>query len=101
MPKGESNNGNRNRAASHLPVLVDPRLVKALDHVLGEHILLATVAGGVRAHTMVKGLGGRGRQNNYPAKSLCEDCDGDYEGTRTPPPRGADGPAYHANAKTP
>lgn len=100
MPKGESNNGNRNRAASHLPALVDPRLVKALDHVLRQHILLAAVAGEASPNELSKALDEDLSQVSYHVKVLRDDCDGMIEETRTEPRRGAVEHYYRASEKT-
>src|SRR5258705_771983 len=101
MPKGESNNGNRNRAASHLPVLVDPRLVKALDHVLRQHILLATVAGGGSPHEPSKGPDEGLGQINYHVKGLRDDWDGMIGGRPHQPRPRAVADDYPANTHNP
>ncbi|MBW8058943.1 MAG: winged helix-turn-helix transcriptional regulator [Solirubrobacterales bacterium] len=95
MPKGKSNS-----AASHLPALVDPRLVKALDHVLRQHILLATVQGEVSPNELSKALDEGLSQVSYHVKVLREDCEGMIEETRTEPRRGAVEHYYRASAKT-
>ena len=100
MPKGESSSGNRNSAASHLPVLVDPRLVKALDHILRQHILLAAVAGEISPNELSKALDEELSQVSYHVKVLRDDCDGMIEETRTEPRRGAVEHYYRASAKT-
>ena len=96
MPKGKSKNG----AASHLPALVDPRLVKALDHVLRQHILLAAVQGEVSPNELSKALDGGLSQISYHVKVLRDDCEGMIEETRTEPRRGAVEHYYRASAKT-
>jgi DNA-binding transcriptional ArsR family regulator len=96
MPTGKSSNG----AASHLPVLVDTRLVKALDHVLRQHILLAAVQGEVSPNGLSKALGEGLSQVSYHVKVLRDDCDGMIEETRREPRRGAVEHYYRAHAKT-
>jgi len=81
-------------------VLVDPRLVKALDHVLRQHILLATVAGEVSPNELSKALDEGLSQVSYHVKVLRDDCDGMIEETRTEPRRGAVEHYYRASAKT-
>ncbi len=73
MPRGKSSNGN-GASGAHLPVLVDPRLVKALDDGLS--------------------------QVSYHVKVLRDDCDGMIEETRTEPRRGAVEHYYRASGKT-
>jgi DNA-binding transcriptional ArsR family regulator len=86
--------------ASHLPVLVDPRLVKALDHVLRQHILLAAVQGEVSPNELSKALDEGLSQVSYHVKVLRDDCEGMIEETRTEPRRGAVEHYYRASAKT-
>jgi len=100
MHRRESSNGSKARSESHLPVLVEPRLVKALDHVLRQHILLATVAGEVSPNELSKALNEGLSQVSYHVKVLRDDCDGMIEETRTEPRRGAVEHYYRANAKT-
>jgi len=100
MPRGKSSNGNGVEKGTHLPVLVDPRLVKALDHVLRQHILLATVAGEVSPNELSKALDQGLSQVSYHVKVLRDDCDGMIEETRTEPRRGAVEHYYRASAKT-
>ncbi|HET8861720.1 MAG TPA: winged helix-turn-helix domain-containing protein [Solirubrobacterales bacterium] len=100
MPKGESNNGNRNMAASHLPALVEPRLVKALNHVLRQHIMLAAVQGEVSPNELSKALDEGLSQVSYHVKVLRDDCDGMIEETRTEPRRGAVEHYYRATEKS-
>ena len=97
MPRGKSRKG---RAASRLPVLVDPRLVKGLSHVLRQHILLATVQGEVSPNELSKALDEELSQVSYHVKVLRDDCDGMIEETRTEPRRGAVEHYYRASAKT-
>jgi DNA-binding transcriptional ArsR family regulator len=97
MPKGKSRKG---KAASRLPVLVDPRLVKGLAHVLRQHILLATVQGEVSPNELSKALDEELSQVSYHVKVLRDDCDGMIEETRTEPRRGAVEHYYRASAKT-
>jgi DNA-binding transcriptional ArsR family regulator len=97
MPKRKSSKG---RAASHLPALVDPRLVKALDHVLRQHILLAAVQGEVSPKELSKAFDEGLSQVSYHVKVLREDCEGMIEETRTEPRRGAVEHYYRASART-
>ncbi len=100
MPRDESNNGKLHESGSHLPALVDPRLVKSLDHVLRQHILLAAVAGEVSPNELSKALDEGLSQVSYHVKVLRDDCDGMIEQTRTEPRRGAVEHYYRASAKT-
>lgn len=96
MPRNKS----RNSPASRLPALVDPRLVKALDHVLRQHILLAMIQGEASPNVLSKALGEGLSQVSYHVKVLRDDCDGLIEETRTVPRRGALEHYYRANVKT-
>lgn len=87
-------------AAGHLPVLVDPRLVRGLSHVLRQHILLATVQREISPNELSKALDEGLSQVSYHVKVLREDCDGLIEQTRTEPRRGAVEHYYRASAKT-
>jgi DNA-binding transcriptional ArsR family regulator len=100
MPKGKPHDGNTAKCGEHLPVLVDPRLVKALDHVLRQHILLAAVQGEVSPSELSKALDEGLSQVSYHVKVLRDDCGGMIEETRTEPRRGAVEHYYRANAKT-
>jgi DNA-binding transcriptional ArsR family regulator len=82
-----------------LQALVDLRLIKALDHVLRQHILLAAVAGEVSPKTLSEALDEDLSQVSYHVKVLREDCDGMIEETRTEPRRGALEHYYRASAK--
>lgn len=97
MPRGKSSRG---KAASHLPALVDPRLVKALSHVLRQHILLAAVQGEVSPKELSEALGEELGQVSYHVKVLRDDCEGMLEETRTVPRRGAVEHYYRASVKT-
>ncbi len=81
-------------------MLVDPRLVKALDHVLRQHILLAAVVGEVSPNELSKMLDEGLSQVSYHVKVLRDDCDGMIKETRTEPRRGAVEHYYRASAKT-
>jgi DNA-binding transcriptional ArsR family regulator len=96
MPRNKSRNG----ATPHLPALVDPRLVKALDHVLRQHILLAAVGGEVSPKELSRALGEGLSQVSYHVNVLRDDCEGMIEKTRTEPRRGAVEHYYRATAKT-
>jgi hypothetical protein len=95
MPGSQSN-----EAASHLPALVDLRFVKALGHVVRQHILLAAVQGEVSPNGLSKTLNEKLGQVSYHVKVLRDDCDGMLEETRTEPRRGAVEHYYRASAKT-
>ena len=96
MARGRSGDG----AGSHLPPLVDPRLVKALDHVLRQHILLAAVQREVSPCELSEELGEELSQVSYHVQVLRDDCDGMIERTRTEPRRGAMKNYYRASVKT-
>jgi DNA-binding transcriptional ArsR family regulator len=100
MPRGKSSNESRGESGAHLPALVDPRLVKALDHILRQHILLATVAGEISPNELSKALDEGLSQVSYHVKVLRDDCDGMIEETRTEPRRGAVEHYYRASEKT-
>jgi DNA-binding transcriptional ArsR family regulator len=100
MPRGKSSNGSGAEGGTHLPVLVDPRLVKALDHVLRQHILLAAVAGEVSPSELSKALGEGLSQVSYHVRVLRDDCDEIIEETRTEQRRGAVEHYYRATSKT-
>lgn len=100
MPGGKSSNEDRGKGGEHLPVLVDLRYVKALDHVLRQHILLATVQGEASPKELAEALDEGLSQVSYHVKVLRDDCDGIIEETRTVPRRGAVEHYYRANAKT-
>ncbi|HET6570920.1 MAG TPA: winged helix-turn-helix domain-containing protein [Solirubrobacterales bacterium] len=85
---------------THLPVLVDPRQIKALAHVVRQHILLAMVAGEVSPSELSKALDEGLSQVSYHVKVLRDDCDGMIEETRTEPRRGAVEHYYRATAKS-
>ncbi len=100
MPRGKPSNGSVGEGGAHLPALVDPRLVKALDHVLRQHILLAAVHGEISPIGLSRVLGEELNQISYHVKVLRDDCEGMIEETRTVPRRGAVEHYYRANAKT-
>lgn len=100
MPRGKSSNGSGAENGAHLPVLVDPRFTKALDHVLRQHILLTAVAGEVSPKELSQALGENLNQVSYHVKVLRDDCDGIIEETRTKPRRGAVEHYYRATAKS-
>ncbi|HET9163905.1 MAG TPA: winged helix-turn-helix domain-containing protein [Solirubrobacterales bacterium] len=79
---------------------MDRRLVKALDHTLRQHILLATVAGEISPNELSKALDEGLSQISYHVKVLREDCDGMIEETRTEPRRGAVEHYYRATPKS-
>lgn len=96
MPRGKSRNG----AAPHLPALVNPRLAKALDSVLRQHILLAAVTGEFSPIELSKALDEDLSRVSYHVKVLRDDCDGMIEETRTEPRRGAVEHYYRATARS-
>ncbi len=100
MPRRNSSNGGGAKGGTRLPVLVDPRLVKALDHVLRQHVLLAAVQGEVSPKELAEMLDAELSQVSYHVKVLRDDCDGIIEETRTVPRRGAVEHFYRASAKT-
>src|SRR5260221_686470 len=100
MPRVKSSNGGGGKGGAHLPVLVDPRFVKALDHVLRQHILLAAVQGEVSPNGLSKALDEGLSQVSYHVKVLRDDCDGMIEETRTERRRGAVEHYYRGSAKT-
>jgi hypothetical protein len=100
MAKGESTNAKLHKGCTHLPTLIDPRFVKALDSVLRQHILLAAVQGEVSPSGLSKALDEGLSQVAYHVKVLREDCDGIIELVRTEPRRGAVEHYYRASAKT-
>jgi DNA-binding transcriptional ArsR family regulator len=100
MSKRKSRNRDRGKGGEHLPVLVEPRFVKALSHVLRQHILLAAVQGEVSPKELSKALNEGLSQVSYHVKVLRDDCDGMLEETRTEPRRGAVEHYYRASAKT-
>ncbi len=100
MPKRESNNGEGRKGRASLPELIDIRTVKALDHVLRQHILLATVLGEVSPKELAEALDEQLSQVSYHVKVLRDDCDGMIEETRTVQRRGALEHFYRASAKT-
>jgi len=69
--------------------LVDLNLVKALDHELRQHILLAAIKGEVSPNELSKSLGEGLSQVSYHVKVLREDCGGILRITRTRQRRGA------------
>jgi predicted transcriptional regulator len=91
--------GNAGGSGTHLPALVDPRFVKALDYVLRQHILLAAVQREVSPTELSKALNEGLSQVAYHVKVLRDDC-GMIEETRTEQRRGAVEHYYRASAKT-
>jgi hypothetical protein len=74
--------------------------MKALDHVLRQHILLAAVQGEVSPNGLSKALDEGLSQVSYHVKVLRDDCEGMIAETRTEPRRGAVEHYYRAGAKT-
>jgi DNA-binding transcriptional ArsR family regulator len=79
---------------------VEPRLIRALEHVLRQHILLAAVAGEVSPNGLSKALDEGLSHVSYHVKVLRDECDGMIEETRTEPRRGAVEHYYRASVKT-
>lgn len=100
MSRRKSSNGSAKRAGAHLPALVEPRLIRALEHVLRQHILLAAVAGEVSPNGLSKALDEGLSHVSYHVKVLRDECDGMIEETRTEPRRGAVEHYYRASVKT-
>jgi DNA-binding transcriptional ArsR family regulator len=100
MPKGKSRNRAAREGGTHLPPLIDPRFIKALDHVLRQHILVAMVQREVSPVELSKAFDEGLSQVSYHVKVLRDDCDGMIEETRRVPRRGAVEHYYRATAKT-
>ena len=100
MPKGKSSSARTRKNRAPLPVLVDPRFAKALDHVLRQHILLAAVQGEISPKGLSQSLGEPLGKVSYHVKVLHEDCDELIEETRRVPRRGAVEHYYRASART-
>jgi len=100
MPRGKPRSDHTAKGGERLPVLVDPRLTKALDHVLRQHILLAAMQGEVSPIGLAKALDEGLSQVSYHVKVLRDDCEGMLEETRTVPRRGAVEHYYRASEKT-
>jgi len=100
MPRGKPSNGHTEGGKANLPTLVDPRLTKALDNVLRQHILLAMVQGETSPNELSKALGVELSQVSYHVKVLREDCEGMIKETRREPRRGAVEHYYRATEKT-
>lgn len=99
MSKDSSSNEKPgNHEASHLPALVDTELMKALAHVLRQHILLAAVQGPVSPKELSKLLNEGLSQVSYHVTVLKEE--GMIELVRTAPRRGAVEHYYRSSAKT-
>lgn len=97
MPRGASRTKGED-AVSHLPALVDPRLVKGLSHVLRQHILMAAVQGPVSPVVLARQLGEGLSQVSYHVKVLYGE--GLLELVETEPRRGALEHYYRASEKT-
>jgi len=88
------------KSGSHLPHLIDPRLVKALSHVLRQHIMLAAAAGPISPKELSKLLGEGLSQVSYHVRVLHDDCDEILELIETEPRRGAVEHYYRTSDKT-
>lgn len=86
-------------AGKNLPVLVNPRLMKGLEHVLRQHILLALVQGEASPKELAALLGERLSGVSYHVTVLRDEC-GLVEETGTAQRRGAIEHFYKATAKT-
>lgn len=100
MPRAKPNIERPAEGGADLPAMVDLRFVKALDHVLRQHILLAAVTREVSPSELSEALGQGLSQVSYHVKVLREDCDGIIQETRTEPRRGAVEHYYRATSKT-
>jgi len=69
--------------------LIDLNLIKALDHELRQHILLAAIQGEVSPSELSKSLGEGLSQVSYHVKVLRDDCGGILRIARTEQRRGA------------
>lgn len=96
----DMSNGRPHKGGSHLPALVDPRLIKGLDHVVRQHVLLAAMAGEVSPKGLSVALDEELSQVSYHVKVLLEDCEGLIKLVRTEPRRGAVEHYYRATAKS-
>jgi DNA-binding transcriptional ArsR family regulator len=83
-----------------LPVLVDPRLVKALAHVTRQHILLIAAQGPVSPRELSELTGEGLSQVSYHVRVLFKECDKMIELIGTEPRRGAVEHYYRTSAKT-
>jgi len=99
MPTGKTSKRDEAENETHLPVLVDSRFVRALDHVLRQHILLAAVQGEVSPKELSVALDEGLSQVSYHVKVLRDDC-GLIKETRTEPRRGALEHYYRATTKS-
>jgi DNA-binding transcriptional ArsR family regulator len=97
MPKGSSRS-NSKKAGEHLRPLVDPRFISSLNHVLRQHIVLATVQGEASPNELSQVLNEELSQISYHVHVLKDN--GIIEETRTEPRRGAVEHYYRATAKT-
>lgn len=79
----------RKKKPEPLKPLVDPNMVKALDHVLRQHILLAAIEREVSPIGLSKSLGEGLSLVSYHVKVLRDDCGGILKRTRTEQRRGA------------
>lgn len=100
MARGKSSSGRAGGPGSHLPPLVDPRLVVGLSHVLRQHILLAAVQGPVSPNELSNLLEEGLSQVSYHVKVLHKDCGELIELVDTQPRRGAIEHFYRTSAKT-
>ena len=87
----------RKNARPRLEPLIDLNFVKALDHELRQHILLAALSGEVSPNEISKSLGEGLSQVSYHVKVLRDDCGGILRRTRTEQRRGAVENYYRAN----
>lgn len=93
MPKRKP----RRKDGPRLDPLVDPYVVKALNHVLRQHILLAAAQREVSPRELAESLGEGLSQVCYHVKVLREDCGGILRETRTEQRRGVLEHYYRAN----
>ncbi|HKI66531.1 MAG TPA: hypothetical protein VJ989_04615 [Solirubrobacterales bacterium] len=87
----------RKNARPRLEPLIDLNFLKALDHELRQHILLAALTDEVSPIGLSKSLGEALSQVSYHVKVLRDDCGGILLRTRTEQRRGALENFYRAN----
>lgn len=93
----ESGAGN---GGAGLPVLIDPRLIRALSHVLRQHILLAALQDKVSPMELSKLLGEGLSHVSYHVRVLRDECGEMLELVGTEERRGATEHYYRAGSKS-
>ena len=84
---------------SHLPELVDLRLMRSMSNVVRQHILLAAVQDDVSPKELAEALKEGLSQISYHVTVLRDDCDGMLREARTAQRRGAVEHYYRADYK--